>query len=78
MTGQTRECGGWVGSDRGALSGLLPVGFPGPPAAPGVRVSTHRALHVSCPLVNRQGWRLPVSVSMGSGSCFRGSGSGPP
>jgi hypothetical protein len=27
-----------VGSDRGALPGLLPVGFPGPPAAPGVRL----------------------------------------
>ena len=39
-----------VGSDRGALPGLLLVGFPGPPAAPGVRLSSHRALHVSCPL----------------------------
>ena len=39
-----------VGSDRGALSGLLLVGFPGPPAAPGVRLSPHRALRVSCPL----------------------------
>ena len=27
-----------VGSDRGALPGLLLVGFPGPPAEPGVRL----------------------------------------
>lgn len=39
-----------VGSGRGALPGLLPVGFPGPPAEPGVPLSRHRALHVPCPL----------------------------
>ena len=38
----------WVGSDRGALPGLLLVGFPGPPAEPGVRLSAHRALHGCC------------------------------
>ena len=63
-----------VGSDRGARPGLLPVGFPGPPAAPDVHVSAHRALHVSCPLVSRAS-RLPVSGSMGSRWCCRGSGS---
>lgn len=42
-----------VGSDRGALPGSLPVGFPGPPAAPAVRLSPQRALHVSCQLVSR-------------------------
>ncbi|MGW3426149.1 hypothetical protein, partial [Streptomyces phaeochromogenes] len=30
-----------VGSGRGALPGLLPVGFPDPPAEPGVPVSEH-------------------------------------
>jgi hypothetical protein len=39
-----------VGSGRGALSGLLPVGFPGPPSEPGVRLSPHRALHEIMPL----------------------------
>ena len=42
-----------VGSGRGALPGLPRVGFRGPPAEPGVRLSTHRALHVSFPLVSR-------------------------
>ena len=64
-----------VGSDRGALPGSLPVGFPGPPAAPAVRVSTQRALHVSCPLVISA--RL-VPGSRGSVWCCRGSGSGSP
>ena len=36
-----------AGSDRSALPGSLPVGFPGPPAAPAVRFSPQRALHVS-------------------------------
>src|ERR1035437_2847920 len=44
----------WVGWDRGALPGLLPVGFPDPPAAPraapGGRLSPHGALHVPWPL----------------------------
>jgi hypothetical protein len=34
-----------VESARGAVSALLPVRFLGPLAEPGVRVSTHRALH---------------------------------
>ena len=33
------------GSTRGAVSGLLPVRFLGPPAEPGMRFSPHRALH---------------------------------
>lgn len=54
-----------VGSGRGALPGLLPVGFPGPPAEPGVRITPHRALHEimslgSClpgPPAKGWGWR---------------------
>ena len=34
-----------VESARGAVAALLPVRFLGPLAEPGVRVSTHRALH---------------------------------
>ncbi len=37
-----------VGSTRGAVSGLLPVRFLGPPAEPGVRFSPHRALRKGC------------------------------
>jgi len=37
-----------VESARGAVSGLLPIRFPRPLAEPGVRVSTHRALHGIC------------------------------
>ena len=44
------------------------------PPAPGVHLSMHRALRVSCPLVSRW-WRLLVPGSMGSGYCCRGSGS---
>jgi len=39
-------------STRGAVSALLPIRFPGPLAEPGVRVSTHRALHDQI----RQAW----------------------
>ncbi len=35
-----------LGSDRGALPRSLSVGFPGPPAEPGVLISQYRALHV--------------------------------
>ena len=38
-----------VGSDRGAVSAFRPVRFPGPPSEPDVRLSPHRALHVSTP-----------------------------
>jgi hypothetical protein len=37
-----------VESVRGAVPVLPRARFPGPLAAPGVRVSTHRALHGSC------------------------------
>src|ERR1035437_918700 len=53
-----------VGWGRAALPGLLPVGFPAPPAAPGVRLSPHRALHVPWPLAQ------PLSVTEGSGYWF--------
>jgi hypothetical protein len=36
-----------LGSDRGALPRSLSVGFPDPPAEPGVLISQYRALHVS-------------------------------
>ena len=44
--------GAEVGSDRGAVLVSRPVRFPGPPAAPGVPLSRHRALHVSHSLVS--------------------------
>ncbi|MFE9921005.1 hypothetical protein ACFYQA_05325 [Streptomyces sp. NPDC005774] len=44
---------GWVGSGRGAVLALRPARFPDPPAAPAVRVSTQRALHVPWPVVSR-------------------------
>jgi len=60
-----------VGSGRSALPGLLPVGFSGPPAEPGVRLSPHRALRVPCPLA-----MFAAGGSTGSVSVPRGSGSG--
>ena len=42
---------------------IAPLGFPARPA-PGVRLSPHRALHVSCQLVSR--WRPAGSMSTGS------------
>ena len=62
-----------VGSGCGALSRLPVVGFHSPPAEPGVRFSSHRALHVSR-VVSR--YRLPVWESTGSESGSRGSGTG--
>jgi hypothetical protein len=48
-----------VGSDRDALSGLLPMGFPGPPAEPAVRLVTAtgspRVLPVGQPLLAAAG-----------------------
>ena len=53
--------------------GLPRVRFPCPPAEPDMRVATHPALHVSCPLLNRC-WRW---ASRGRQGCsHRGSGSG--
>jgi hypothetical protein len=49
-----------VESARGAVPTLLPVRFPVPLAEPGVRLSTHRALHGSC----RQAW---FAVAQGAG-----------
>jgi hypothetical protein len=42
-----------AGSDRSALPGSLPVGFPDPPSEPAVHVTAQRALHVSCQMVSR-------------------------
>lgn len=67
---------GSVGSGQGAVLVLRSVRFPDPPAEPGVHVSMHRALRVSCPGVNRLQRRLPVVVSTASESWFRDSGSG--
>ncbi len=42
------------------------MSFPGPPAAPGVRVSTHRALHVPYPLVSDLVMAAGVGVQGGA------------
>ena len=50
---------GWVGHGRGVR--VAPGPFPVPAAEPDVRVSTHPALHVSCPLLSRC-WRWRVGA----------------
>jgi hypothetical protein len=40
-----------VGSGRGALPNSRPVGFPGPPSEPDVRLPPHPALHILMPFV---------------------------
>jgi hypothetical protein len=66
-----------LGRIAGAVSVLPPSVSRDPPAAPGVRLSPHRALHVSCPDVSSL-VRLTVSGSTGSVCCHRGSGSASP
>ncbi len=39
-----------VGSSQGAVPTFRPVRFPDPPSEPDVRLSPHRALHVSMPM----------------------------
>ena len=64
-----------LGGTAGAVS-MLPASVSrDPPAAPGVRLSSHRALHASCPVVSRLA-RPAVPGSTGSGCCRRDSGSG--
>ena len=64
-----------LGGTAGAVS-MLPASVSrDPPAAPGVRLSSHRALHASCPVVSRL-VRPAVPGSTGSGCCRRDSGSG--
>ncbi len=59
-----------VGSDRSALPGLLPVGFPGPPAEPGVPITERRVLHEIMPPVSVRAAppaRVRESPCLGSG-----------
>ena len=66
-----------LGGIAGAVS-MLPASVSrDPPAAPGVRLSSHRALHASCPVVSRLA-RPTVPGSTGSGCCRRDSGNGSP
>ena len=65
LTGLNFYAGQLPGPDRGALSRLLPVGFPGPPSEPDVPVSEHPAL------------RRPVpsgQAAVGVGGAVQGSG----
>lgn len=67
--------GAEVGSDRGAVPAFPSVRFPGPPSEPGVRLSTHRALHK--PML----WVRPLLACarpMAWRSSCPGSGSGLP
>jgi HAMP domain-containing protein len=65
---------GSVGSNQGAVLAFQPARFPGPPSEPGVRVSTHRALHQFMPL--HRSWPVALCLPMAMGCAAPGSGIG--
>jgi hypothetical protein len=64
-----------VGSSQGAVPVFRPARFPGPPSAPGVPITEHRALHKSrwisrhssCGARPRRGYLCsPIAVALGA------------
>lgn len=63
--GEPQLRAGVVESARSAVQVLPPVRFCGPLAEPGVRVSTHRALHGHCRQAWSGAWDMGCGVDSG-------------